>query len=206
VIIGSISGVLVLDPAGGEMWRTSAIANAWSVDTIDIDGDMRPEVVSTSASGKVCFFDEGAGTSLGEPMAGLPYVREVRPLAVSDTARLLVRCSTSVLLQDARPETQDEVRCVDLDGGERWNRALDRNRQAVKNISLAETRPWAAIGHRDGSVCVVNLNDGSLVADQKLSRMDTTVAWNESGDDPLVLVATSIALRAFRVRERSSEK
>jgi len=96
------------------------------------------------------------------------------------------------------------VAALTSDGRAKWSLRLPAgNGMDVISASLAPTRPWLAIGMRNGDVHVVDAQTGKLIASTRDPGADAEVAWATPGGTaaPLLLVATGRKLNAFRVTE-----
>lgn len=86
-------------------------------------------------------------------------------------------------------------------GQKLWSRALPGNSQSVDSLAVAPTAPWAAVGLRGGAVCVVNLDDGRLIARAVKQGATPQVGWlhAQAKSPPLLIVATGSALTAMTI-------
>jgi hypothetical protein len=57
------TGLHILDSTGKLLWKSTAIGNVWHVCAGDVLGEGKPQVVATSAAGKVHIFDSGGSKS-----------------------------------------------------------------------------------------------------------------------------------------------
>jgi hypothetical protein len=202
VIIGynGGTGLHVLDGMGKLLWKSTAIGNVWHVCAGDVLGEGKPQVVTTSAAGKVHVFD-GGGKQSKDLDAGC-YANMVRigKLSEKDKAAMIVVAGSA--LGGAGNQKTAILTSMSGQGDKKWSLELPAGSPPhVDSAQLAPGKPWLAVGMRGGQVHVVDLEKGEIIASANDQGMTPEVGW-ASGKDPgapLLLVATSSKLNAFRV-------
>jgi len=192
VVVGysAADGVHVLNGSGQLRWKSTAIGNVWHVAVGDVLERGRPQVVTTSASGKVHIFN-GDGERRADAAAPRVYANMVRAHRLSgDDATATILVAGNDL--SSRVST---VMALAGDGASKWRLELPSR---VTTANVAASRPWLALGTQDGQVFIVDAIRGEIlgrVAEQGLPE----VAW--IGNPPLLLVATGRSLNGFRVTQ-----
>jgi hypothetical protein len=188
-------GVHVLDANGRLRWKSTAIGNVWHVAVGDVLGQGRPQVVTTSALGRVHVFDGDGTVDVVSQRAYLTMVR-VQKLRMGDsTAAILVAGSN----RDSKVNT---VMALTRAGAAKW--ALELS-SSVRSAMVASSRPWLALGTRDGQVSregqvfVIDDIKGEVIGVAS-GQGNAEVGW--VGNPPLLLVATGASLNAFRIEEQ----
>jgi hypothetical protein len=202
VIIGhnGDGGLHVLDGTGKLLWKSIAIGNVWHVCAGDVLGVGKPQVVATSAEGKVHIFD-GGGKQV-EDLDASSYaemVRVGRSLKKGEGAMILAAGSALVI---GRVQDTQILSGMNGRGGIKWSLKLPSGSPAhVDSALLAPTKPWLAIGMRGGQVVVVDVENGKIIANSEDQGRTPAVAWASGKDSeaPLLLVATGYKLNAFRI-------
>jgi hypothetical protein len=201
VIIGynGGTGVHLLDHEGQLLWKFTEIGNVWHVTAGDFDGAPGSEVITTSASGAVHVFDS-EGTKIKDirvPMYA-NMVRMVPPRGASQPSVLVTGSA------------DDGEKLVTIDYAGKVLLDLDLPGSAeghVDDAAVAATMPWAAIAMRGGTVHVVDLDKGAVIATaagQGSSRCN--VAWCPRADkSPLLVIATGEALNALEIGASGGE-
>jgi len=101
---------------------------------------------------------------------------------------------------------------VDFQGNTRWSLELSATTNApmtmVQNAVVASQRPWLALSLQPGDVRVVDLEAGKEIARVPGGGQGLAdVAWLPvEGDAPLLIVATTTGLHAYRVNTAQAEK
>ncbi|HEY1304773.1 MAG TPA: hypothetical protein VGF24_14520 [Vicinamibacterales bacterium] len=181
-------GVHVVSGDGQLRWKSTAIGNVWHVAVGDVLGRGRPQVVTTSALGRVHIFN-GDGDGRVDAVAPGVYASMVRVQKVSggdDSATILVSGTDYLRMVST-------VIALTGDGASRWRLELPG---IVSTANIASSRPWLALGTQDGKVYVVDAVGGKTLG-QVSGQGRPEVGW--IGDPPLLLVATGGSLNAFRV-------
>ncbi len=193
VIIGynGSTGLHVLDGRGKLLWKNQQEGNVWHVCAADLEGDGKPEVISTSARGKVRVF-KGDGTRLPdiEPPPGY-YGDLVRPVKLSESGR-----AEGILLTGAK----NKIAALKGDGTLAWEAALGTS-AAGQIAEPAPGKPWVAIPSGD-RLLVLDTQNGSIIA-QAGKRGRCHLCWLEmkGQSSPLLIVSTSQTVEAYRVKE-----
>jgi outer membrane protein assembly factor BamB len=204
VIVGynGFTGLHVLDATGKLQWKSTAILNVWSVCAGDVLGEGKPQVVTTSAAGKVQLFD--AGGKQGKELDAGCYVTVVRIGKVSGkdkAATILV--AGNALDEGANPKTVMLAR-MDGDGAKKWSLKIPAGPLTLARVAsaqLASEKPWLAVGMQGGQVHVVDIEKGEILATLKDQGTAPEVCWahGKGAEAPLLLVATGGKLNAYRV-------
>ena len=197
VIIGynGSTGLHVLDPKGDLLWKDTKLVNVWHVCAGDVNGDGRPEVVTTSAGGAVHVFDAKGNK-----------IKDIKPDCYATMIRLARSApgdKSPMLIVGGSRDESDVAIAVDFAGDSKWAVTLGQGRRAhIDSMRAARSRPWLAVGMREGAVRVVDVAAGKIVAQIPDQGQRPQVAWLESKNNqpPLLLVATGDALNAFQVR------
>ncbi len=190
VVVGynGATGVHVLDGRGQLRWKSTAIGNVWQVAVGDVLGQGRPQVVTTSAGGKVHIFggDGKERVDMAVPDAYVNIVR-VRKLRAEDAT------DTILVAGNARASKAGVVIALSNDGLAKWRLELPGS---VHTAQVASAMPWLALGTRDGKVYVVDAVRGEILGVVD-AQGGAEVGW--VGSPPLLLVATGTSLNAFHV-------
>lgn len=190
VVIGynANSGVHVVDGKGQLRWKSTAIGNVWHVTVGDVQGRGRPQVVTTSALGRVHVFATDTNKREDVFASGI-YVTMVRAAKLSANAEAATIFAAGSAL-DSKVST---VVALAGDGKRLWQLQLPSE---VVAADVASTRPWLALATRDGHVFVVDAVKKQVVGIAE-EQGNAEIAW--IGDPPLLLVATGQSLNAFYV-------
>ena len=182
-------GVHVLDGNGRLRWKYTGIGNVWKVAAGDVLGQGTTQVVTVSAVGKVHIFNGLDGTGRQDIEVPRLYADVVRvgKVHASDTA-------ATILVAGINNDTgASTAMALSGSGARKWR--VDFGGK-VHTAAVASSRPWLALGTREGEVLVVDADRGEvigLVSGQGYAE----VGW--AVDPPLLLAATGTALNAFRV-------
>jgi hypothetical protein len=182
-------GVQVLDGQGRLRWKSTVIGNVWKVAAGDVLGRGTPQVVTTSAAGTIHIFNGADGADHAEIAPPRLYadVVRVKRLDPGDAAATILAAGIN---QDTGASA---AIALSGSGAVKWRVAFAGK---VHTAAVASSRPWLALGTREGEVLVVDAARGDvigLVSGQERAE----VGW--AVDPPLLLVATGKALNAFRV-------
>ena len=180
-------GVHVLDGNGRLRWKYTGIGNVWKVAAGDVLGLGTPQVVTTSALGQIHIFNGADGTGrqdIASPSlyASVVRVRKVRPEDEAATI-FAARNDRGVTTAVALSGSGDRKWSVDFGG-------------SVHTAAVAPSRPWLALGTREGEVHVIDAVRGEVIGIVSAQGY-AEVGW--AVDPPLLLVATGEALNAFHV-------
>ena len=183
------SGVHVLDGNGRLRWKYTGIGNVWKVAAGDVLGLGTPQVVTTSALGHIHIFNGADGTGrqdIASPSlyASVVRVRKVRP---EDEAATIFAAGSS---NDTGAST---AMAFSGSGTMKWRRDFGGK---VYTAAVAPSRPWLALGTREGEVHIIDAVRGEVIGIVSAQGY-AEVGW--AVDPPLLLVATGEALNAFRV-------
>lgn len=194
------TGLHVLDSKGQLLWKSAAIGNVWHVCGGDVWGEGTPQVVTTSAAGKVHVFGSD-GKQRKDIDAGC-YANMVRvgKLSEKDKAAMILVAGSS-LVAGANQKTVI-LAAFSGDGSKKWSLELPAGATPhVDSASFAPGKSWFAVGMRGGQVHVVDVEKGEIIASVNDHGMTPEVGWATSKDAeaPLLLVATGSKLSAFRV-------
>jgi hypothetical protein len=190
VVVGRGDGVHLLDGQGRLRWKSADIGNVWHAAIGDVLGQRRPQVVTTSAGGRIHIFGaDGSGRS--DVVTERVYTSMVRVEKLRAEDR-----SATILAAGINHNSQSPiVMALSGDGATKWTLDLPADRVTV--ASVASARPWLALGTRDGQVFVVDAVKGEIIGGVPGQGSLAEVDW--VGDPPLLLVATGDSLNAFRV-------
>jgi outer membrane protein assembly factor BamB len=202
VIVGynGSTGLHVLDSKGQLLWKSTAIGNVWHVCAGNVWGEGSPQVVTTSAGGKVHVFGSD-GKNRKDLDAGCYaiMVRVGMPSEKDKAATVLVAGPSRGGEADPKPVI---LAALSGDGAKKWSVELPAGTPPhVNSAYLAPGRSWLAVGMLGGQVHVIDIDQGEIIASVSDQGMSAEVGWATSKDDgsPLLLVATSSKLNAFRV-------
>jgi RNA polymerase sigma factor (sigma-70 family) len=202
IIVGynGSTGLHVLDATGKLLWKSTAVSNVWNVCAGDVLGEGKPQVVTTSASGKVHLLD-GGGKQVKDLDAGC-YATVVRVGKLSDKDKAATILVAGMALDEgANPKTVILAR-MNGDGAKKWSLKIAAGPPArVASAQLASGKPWLAVGVQGGQVHVVDIDKGVIIASVKDQGTTPEVGWTSAKDAgaPLLLIATGGKLNAFRV-------
>lgn len=203
VIIGynGDTGLHVLDGMGKLLWKSTAIGNVWHVCAGDVLGEGKPQVVTTSAEGKVHIFDGGGKQSKDLDAGCYATMVRIGKLAEKDKAALIVVGGSALGGGNQKGEI---LAGMSGQGVKKWSLELPVGPLGINSAQLAPGKPWLAVGTGSllgGQVHIVDIEKGAIIASAKGQGMTPEVGW-ASGKDPgapLLLVATGSKLNAFRV-------
>jgi hypothetical protein len=190
IVIGynGSTGVHVLDSQGEMLWKYTGIGNVWHVTAGDLDGDGTPEVITTSAQGRVHTFDS-QGKMLGNMNPG-GYASLVRYARDGNGQPVLVAGSR---------ERSGMLVGMDADGKRLWRTAVGRGEGFWAGAAAAPGRPWLAAVDREHNVVVVEVDQGAILG-LFSSDSDAAVGWVKGANgEPLLVMASSRGLKAYRV-------
>jgi len=203
VIVGynGNTGVHVLDGTKGKLlWKSAVIGNVWHVCSADVLGAGSPQVVTTSAAGRVHVFDDD-GKKLKDLDGGC-YATMVRVGKLSAKEKAATILVAGAALGGANQQIV-MLTALSGDGAKKWSVALPAG--APPHIDSAFWAPgkcWLAVGLRGGQVHVVDCEKGVSIASVDDQGTTPEVGWaasNEAGAPPLLVVATGKTLNAFRL-------
>lgn len=193
------TGLHVFGHDGVRRWKYDKIGNVWHVAAADVTGDSNIEVVTTSAAGRVHVFSN-AGEEVQNLDAGV-YANMVR---IATTA---MDASKPLILVIGGGLTDASMVALSGDGQEQWKVDFPAGSRHADSLMPSPDGRWAAAGMRGGTVYVVDLEHGTIVAQAVEQGAAPQVDWLGGGDDgePLLLVATGQSLNAFHVQPASAK-
>jgi hypothetical protein len=201
VIVGynGNTGLHVLDSKGQLLWKSTAIGNVWHVCAGNVWGERDPQVVTTSAAGKIHVFGSD-GKKRKDLDAGC-YASMVRvgKLSEKDKAATILVVGAAL---DEGANQKTILAALSGDGAKKWSVELPAGTSPhVDSAYVAPGKSWLAVGMRGGQVHVVGIEKGEIIASVSDQGMSPEVVWATSKDAgvPLLLVATGSKLNAFRV-------
>ncbi len=193
VIVGfnGPAGLSVLDAGARTKWHSDELGNVWSVAVANVVGDVRPEVLACSSTGRVRVYD-------GEGRAS----EEIDPAFYTNVVVNLGRNGKhDRLLLGGEGEDDSILGAARSDGELIWSRQFSADSWAIGPGS------WLAAGSMNGRVVVVDSSTGDLVASLEGPDNTPELAWlpGDESDPPRLLIATGTALRAYRIVEGAGE-
>ena len=198
VIIGfnGGTGVRVIDSKGQLAWQYTSIGNVWHVAAGYVLGQNTPQVITTSAGGKIHIFsNNGQDRKDLSPGFYANLVRVGRIPEAAGAATIFALGSTNVLA------------AVAGDGTTKWSLPLQSNITTASPTSawLAKGKPWLAVSMRGGEVYVVDVERGTIIGAIDGQGAIVEVGWsaNESNGAPLLLISAPGKLSAWRVKEKT---
>ncbi len=191
------TGLLGFGHDGVRRWKYDGIANVWHVAAADVTGDGKIEVVTTSAAGRVHVFSN-AGEEITNLDPGI-YANMVR-IAATDSSKPLILVIGGGL-SDA------SMVALSGTGQEQWKVDFPVGSRHADSLMPSPDGGWAAAGLRGGTVCVVDLEKGTIVAQASEQGATPQVDWlaGHDGGEPLLVVATGQSLNAFHLQPESAE-
>ncbi len=196
VVIGfnGTAGVLALDAAGKELWRNKTIGNVWHVTSGDLQGDLAPEVVTSSAEGDVYVLDRE-----GKLIKKLDAHCEAMHVAVFSGSKQAGPGAKGTILAAGPSEDGELIVALAMDATAIWKLPLEDKNDVIEGVTVSASRPWAAITTARGRVHVVELTEGKYVGRLSLAKQ-VPVAWLDRAEGaPLLVVSTGRQLEAFSI-------
>jgi hypothetical protein len=190
------TGLHVLNSQGKLIWKSTTIGNVWHVSAGDVRGNGKPQVVTTSALGKVHIFsDDGTGRVDLDPGVYANMVR-VGKISEKDNAATIFAGGT----------TNDNMSAIltamSADGVKKWTLTLKApGRPSFYSAYLAPAKPWMVLSMSTGVVFVVDVERGSVIATLDGLGPTPEAIWlaGKGGADPILVVSTRTSLSAYRV-------
>jgi imidazolonepropionase-like amidohydrolase len=176
-------GVELLGPDGQPRWHDTSIGNVWSV-TAGRLADKALHVLTTSSSGQVHVFS-GEGRRV-EDMDVRCYARVIRV-----AARPYLGCTR---------DQGDYVATLDPGG---WMTKVSGQEVDGHSLVAVEGVPWIAVSMSSDAVYVLGASTGIMEGYALEHGPYPELAWAGTATSPLLLVASDVGLRAYRVRPRS---
>ena len=192
VVIGfnGSTGLHVLDHEGKPLWKETSIANVWHVTAGNIEGDARPEVVCTSASGKVHVFN-GEGHFQRALDAGIyaTMIRTWQPLDKSPD-RIIVAGTVNKV---------EKMAAIDSNANDFWSLEL---KHRVVSAATCQQKPWLAFTLADGTAHIIDVTQGNEIARVGGQGDMTDAAWMPvQQGDPLLVISNQIETVAYRIEK-----
>jgi hypothetical protein len=195
------TGAHVLDSQGQLLWKTTALGNVWHVSAGDVLGEGSPQVVTTSAVGKVHVIE--ADFKERHDLDAGCYANMVRVGKLSESdKKATIFVAGSLPVPGDKQKTEIFITALAGDGVRKWSLELPAdNPPHVDSALLAPGKPWLALGMRGGQVHVLDAENGVKIASVKDQGLITEVGWTKvkGSENPLLLVGTQGSLNAFRV-------
>jgi len=196
------TGLHVLNGEGQLQWKSTAIGNVWHVCAGNVWGEETSQVVTTSAAGGVHVFGSDGKERVDLSAGCYAFMVRVGRISKEDNAATIFVAGSP--LDVASTQREAVVAALSGDGRTNWSLRLPAGGVAsAASASLAPTRPWLAVGMRNGDVHVVDAKAGKLIASTGGQSAQAEVAWASPEDKgaPLLLVATGMKLNAFPVTQ-----
>lgn len=199
VVVGfnGSTGVHVLSSKGSVIWTSTTIGNVWHVDGGDLRGNGQPQVVTTSAAGQVHIFSADGSDRVNIAPGFYAGMVRVGRISAKDNAASIFAAGRL-----ARSTTLN-VAAFAGDGTKKWESSIDASGTAfAQAATLATTRPWLAVSLQSGEVFVLDATNGTVIGSAD-GQDRAEVAWltEKSGGAPLLVVSSTTALRAFRIKD-----
>jgi thiol-disulfide isomerase/thioredoxin len=196
VVVGynGATGLHVLSNQGKPLWKFTEIGNVWHVCAGDVTGDGEPEVITTSAEGKVHLFS-ARGKKLKDIESQL-YANMVRFVPA-------VGGDGGVIIAGGSKDSEEAVVGLSADGKQLWETKVGVERSSIDEAAVASGRPWVAIAIRGQRVLVLNVADGSILAEVATTAPNASVAWvTPNNAAPVLVIADGAALRGWRLEAK----
>jgi len=193
------TGLHVIDGKGQLRWKSTGIGNVWHVSAGQILVDGKPNIVTTSASGKVHVFSfDGSSRKDLEP--GL-YGNMVR------VGRASPNDSLETIFAMGSTPAGTSITAMTGDGVQKWSLDLPGGRTNIYSSVPAPGKAWLAIGTQSGQVFVVNTERGTVIATLDGEGSSLDVAWTKASQDsdPLLVVSSRTKLNAFRITQENAK-
>ena len=163
-------------------------------------GEGSPQVVTTSAAGKVHVFGND-GKKRKDLDAGC-YASMVRVGMPSEKDKAATVLVAGPAIDGEANRKTIILTALSGDGAKKWSVELPAGTTPhVDSACLAPGKSWLAVAIRGGQVYVVDTEKGEIIAAMSDQGMIAEVGWATSKDagSPLLLVATGSKLNAFCV-------
>jgi hypothetical protein len=190
------TGLHILNSQGKLIWKSTTIGNVWHVSGGDVRGNNKPQVVTTSALGKVHIFSEdGTGRVDLDPGVYANMVR-VGKISEKDSAATIFAGGTTSDNMSAA------LTAMTADGVKKWTLTLKApGRPSFYSAYLAPGKPWMVLTMQTGVVFVVDVERGAVIATLDGLGLTPEAVWlaGKGGADPILVVSTKTGLNAYRV-------
>jgi peroxiredoxin len=197
-------GLAVYSSEGRPLWSHPALGTVGHVAAGDTDGDGTPEVVATSeADGCLHLFSGPTGAPIRTINVGVELsVVRVAPARSSPGSK------GAALLALGIGGKYWVMFVLEGDGTIRRKIEFAKQSAGCHSLAVAPGGNLAAVGFRDGVVCVVDLDQGTVIARAEKQGAAPNVGWLPRGAqvNPILLVATGDALNAFRLKPNASRR
>jgi thiol-disulfide isomerase/thioredoxin len=193
VIVGynGRDGLHVFNGNGERRWKTQSIGNVWHVAAGDLDGDGTVKVVTTSAAGKVHVFDaEGQALRILEPGIYANMVRVFRMPGDSADGVLVI----------GGGRNDPQMVALNGIGGRLWQIDLPATANNCLSLAFASGLKWAAASFGNELAFVIDVESGKIVAVGPKRGSAKNLAWVTKDGEPLLLIASTSGLSAWRVK------
>jgi hypothetical protein len=185
------TGLHAVDPQGKMLWKNQSIGNVWYVSAGRFTAPEAPQVVTTSAAGRVHVFDRGGKP--GESFKVGLYANGLRTTPSSDAKPTLAVVTGS-------DDDGEAMILVNGEGDELWKTPLPGSSHVV-SLAVDGEGQFAAVGMGGGIVYVVDLADGKIVGSLGgQGKLPHVALLTRPENSPLVLVADSRQLAAFELK------
>ena len=177
-------GVLALGAAGRVLWSDRTIGNVWHVTAGPLDGKIL-RVLTTSATGQVHVF-----SVTGERVRNLE-----------------ARCyATEVRLGDqpfvgGSGEDGSVVATLDPSG---WMTKVSEREAGIGSLAAAASLQWIGVSTVTGHVYALRAANGAVDGVASDQGRAAELAWANTAESPLLIVAGSVGLKAYRVPQPSA--
>jgi hypothetical protein len=189
------TGLHILNSQGKLIWKSTTIGNVWHVSGGDVRGNGKPQVVTTSALGKVHIFsDDGTGRVDLDPGVYATMVRVGR-ISEKDTTATIFAGGTTADNKSAI------LTALTADGVKKWSLTLTGpGRPSFYSAYLAPGKPWMVLS-MTGILYVVDDEHGAVIATLDGLGQTPEAIWlaGKGGADPILVVSTRTSLTTFRV-------
>ena len=194
-------GLHVLNGKGELLWKSTDVANIWHVCAGPMAAGGQPQVICTAADGKVHIFgSDGKGAKEFDTGGYVSLVRLAALEPKVDTAMMVVAGSAP---QGAQKEETVRLSGLAGAGPAKWSLDLPVSGKGdgIGSAVLASGRGWLAVAMNSGTVHVIGIEKGEIIASVSGQGSYPKVAWTsgKTATVPGLLVATGGKLNAFRV-------
>jgi hypothetical protein len=190
------TGVSVFNSTGHIIWKSTTIGNVWHVSGGDVRGNGKPQVVTTSALGKVHIFSADLSGRVDLDPGVYANMVRVGRISDKDSAATIFAGGTTTDNRDAI------LTAMNADGVKKWTLKLTApGRPSFYSAYLAPGKPWMVLTMQTGVVFVVDVERGSVIATIDGLGLTPEAVWLKGKDaiDPILVVAAKTSLSAYRV-------
>lgn len=194
-------GLHVLNGKGELLWKSTDVANIWHVCAGPMAAGGLPQVLSTAADGKIHIFSSDGKTAKEFDTGG--YVNLVSLAALEPKADTAVMVVAGPVPEGAEKEEKVRLSALAGAGSAKWSLDLPLagKGDGIRSAVFASGRGWLAVAMKSGTVHVIGIQKGEIIASESGQGSYPEVAWTpaRSATAPGLLVATGGKLNAFRV-------